>query len=214
MLTTRGPQQARSHATHARLIEAAAECLVQKGYAGTSTQAVAQGAGVSQGALFKHFPSKAELLGAAVQHLLASLVRSFQGELARRLSGAAGGGSRERVGPAVGALWAVFRSAELSALLEVYVAARTDAVLEAQLGPALEAHNAQILDEARRLFPEAASHPEFEGAIAAVVYAMQGAAVGVFGPAARDDGANLAFFERLALRELGHLTSTERGRHG
>ncbi len=205
MSTVRAPQQARSQATHARLIEAAAECLVRGGYAGTGTQAVAQAAGVSQGALFKHFPSKAELLGAAVSHLLGSLVEAFRGEALRRLAGARGGGALERVGPAVGALWAVFRSAELSALLEVYVAARTDPVLEARLAPALEAHNAHILDEARRLFPEAAAHPEFEGAIGAVVYAMQGVVVGVFGPAARDDAAHVAFFERLARRELEPL---------
>lgn len=205
MTTTRGPQQARSQATHAKLIEAAAECLVQKGYAGTSTQAVAQAAGVSQGALFKHFPSKAELLGAAVAHLLGSLVGMFRGEAGQRFERAMGGGLLERVGVAVGALWAVFRSAEMSALLEVYVAARTDPVLEARLGPALEAHNGHIFDEARRLFPEVAAHPEFEGAIGAVVYAMQGVLVGLFGPAARDDAANLAFFERLARRELGPL---------
>ncbi|HEU4537866.1 MAG TPA: helix-turn-helix domain-containing protein [Polyangiaceae bacterium] len=202
MVTLRGPQQARSQATHARLIEAAVDCLVRQGYAGTSTQAVAQAAGVSQGALFKHFPSKAELLGAAVSHVLASLVGAFRLELGRRREGATPG---DRVGPAVGALWAVFRSAELSVLLEVYVAARTDPVLEARLGPALAAHNGHIIDEARRLFPEVAGHPGFEGAVGAVVYAMQGAVVGLFGPAARDDAANLAFFERLARRELGHL---------
>ncbi|HEU4412205.1 MAG TPA: TetR/AcrR family transcriptional regulator [Polyangiaceae bacterium] len=208
MTTVRGPQQARSQATRARLIEAAAECLVQRGYAGTSTQAVAQGAGVSQGALFKHFPSKAELLGAAVAHLLASLVGMFRREAGRRL-GRAKGGALGRVGPAVGALWAVFRSAEMSALLEVYVAGRTDPVLEARLGPALEAHNGHILDEARRLFPEVASHPEFEGAVGAIVYAMQGVVVGLFGAAARDDAANLAFFERLARREIGPLLAGE-----
>ncbi len=223
MTVVRGPQQARSHATHARLIEATVECLVRQGYAGTSTQAVAQAAGVSQGALFKHFPSKAELLGAAVAHLLASLVGAFRLELGRRFGGAGGAfgesGSEglgglawpmgERVGPAVGALWAVFRSAELGALLGVYVAARTDPVLEARLGPALAVHNEHIVDEARRLFPEVAARPEFEGAIGAVVYAMQGAVVGLFGPAARDDAANLAFFERLARRELGALFGGE-----
>ena len=65
----RRTQQERRDSTRTRLLEATVECLVELGYARTTTLAVAQRAEVSQGALFKHFPTKAALLGAAVERL-------------------------------------------------------------------------------------------------------------------------------------------------
>jgi AcrR family transcriptional regulator len=47
--------------TRARLVEAAAEVLEAGGYAAASVQAIADRAGVSAGALYRHFPSKADL---------------------------------------------------------------------------------------------------------------------------------------------------------
>jgi AcrR family transcriptional regulator len=48
-------------ATRARLVAAARELLEEGGYAGASVQAVADRAGVSAGALYRHFASKAEM---------------------------------------------------------------------------------------------------------------------------------------------------------
>ncbi len=201
----RVPQQARSHATRARLVEAAAAMLVAHGYAGASTAVVAQAAGVSQGALFKHFPSKAQLLGACVAEILARFFETFREDAGARLLAIRPRTVEERIPPAIAALWSIFRSPELRAVFEVYVAARTEPALEVELAPILASHRLRIQAEARALFPELASHPDFEGAIDAIVYAMQGVAVGVFGPEARDDAKNLAFFERLAFRELEHV---------
>jgi len=47
--------------TRRRLVEAAGELLEEGGYAAASVQAVADRAGVSAGALYRHFASKAEL---------------------------------------------------------------------------------------------------------------------------------------------------------
>ena len=48
-------------ATRERLVDAARALLEEGGYAATSVLAVADRAGVSAGALYRHFPSKAEL---------------------------------------------------------------------------------------------------------------------------------------------------------
>ena len=61
--------QKRSVATRAALLDAAIECLVKRGYAATTTIETARRAGVSRGAELHHFPSKAELLTTAVDHL-------------------------------------------------------------------------------------------------------------------------------------------------
>lgn len=51
----------RPDGTRDRLVRAAREVLERGGYAGASVIAIAERAGVSAGALYRHFPSKAEL---------------------------------------------------------------------------------------------------------------------------------------------------------
>lgn len=52
-----------------RLIDAAEQCLTAKGIRATTVSEVAEVAGVSRGWLYRHFPDKSELLGAAVVRL-------------------------------------------------------------------------------------------------------------------------------------------------
>ena len=56
------PQQERSRATQARLLEATVECLVEHGWSGTTTTVVAERAGVSRGAQLHHYPTRAALV--------------------------------------------------------------------------------------------------------------------------------------------------------
>lgn len=44
-----------------QIIDAAKRCFARHGYAGTTTRSVAAAAGISEGLLFKHFPTKAAL---------------------------------------------------------------------------------------------------------------------------------------------------------
>jgi AcrR family transcriptional regulator len=65
MTTKRRDEAARprpDEPTRARLVRAAREVLERGGYAGASVLAIARRAGVSAGALYRHFPSKAELI--------------------------------------------------------------------------------------------------------------------------------------------------------
>lgn len=52
-----------------RLIDAAEACLREKGIRATTVSEVAEAAGVSRGWLYRHFPDKAALLGAALVRL-------------------------------------------------------------------------------------------------------------------------------------------------
>lgn len=52
-----------------RLIDAAEQCLSTKGIRATTVSEVAELAGVSRGWLYRHFPDKAALLGAAIVRL-------------------------------------------------------------------------------------------------------------------------------------------------
>src|SRR5215831_19475699 len=77
-------QQQRRDETRRALLDAAVESLIEVGFARTTTLEVQRRAAVSRGALLHHFPSKAELLVAAVDHLAkmrAAEMKSFASQL-------------------------------------------------------------------------------------------------------------------------------------
>ncbi len=53
-------------ATRDRIVAAALEVFVEKGYSGTRVQDIAERAGVTAGALYVHFPNRAKLLAEAI----------------------------------------------------------------------------------------------------------------------------------------------------
>lgn len=61
------PVQARSRHTVQSILEATAQVLVQLGYAGTTTGAVAERAGVSIGTLYQYYPNKEALVAGLIE---------------------------------------------------------------------------------------------------------------------------------------------------
>lgn len=112
-----------------RLLEATVQCLAEHGWSGTSTTLVSQRAGVSRGAQLHHFPTKNDLVVAAVEHL--ALIR--RDELAQAAAQLPTGARRTRA--VLEMLGEHFTSDVFSAALELWVAARSDATLLAALGP-------------------------------------------------------------------------------
>ena len=125
----RVPQEERTRLMRARLLEACVDCLVEQGFAGTSTTLVSERAGVSRGAQLHHFPTKNDLVVAAVEHL--TEVRGA--ELAAAASRLPSGPRRTRA--VLQMLGDHFASPVFTAALELWVAARTDPVLLAAVAP-------------------------------------------------------------------------------
>ncbi|CAM3499123.1 TetR/AcrR family transcriptional regulator [Nocardioides zeicaulis] len=129
MTSTRVPQADRTRAMRARLLEATVELLVERGFAGTSTTLVSERAGVSRGAQLHHFPTKNDLVVAAVEHLT-----ELRGaELAEAVA-ALPQGRRDRRA-VLRMLGDHFTSPVFAAALELWVAARTDEALLAAVAP-------------------------------------------------------------------------------
>jgi AcrR family transcriptional regulator len=169
----RRTQEERRAETRGRVLEAALACLAELGYGGTTTTAVAERAGVSRGAQLHHFPTRAALIAAAVEHLYAGLRADYERAFAR-LSPAA-----DRLGASIDLLWRVWHDPRLTAVIELHVAARTDAELEAALRPVAEAHREHIVRLARRLFPrEALAERRFRALLDVVQETLRGMAVG------------------------------------
>jgi AcrR family transcriptional regulator len=116
----RRTQSERTAETREALLEAAIACLVDVGYAGTTTRLVAGRAGVSRGAQTHHFPTKPELVAAAIEYLFDQQATHF-----RDVFGAHPRDQRTLEG-ALEILWDIVRGPSYAAVLEVTVAARTD----------------------------------------------------------------------------------------
>jgi len=116
----RRTQAQRSAATRVRLLEATLQCLDDLGYARTSTPEIARRAGLSRGAQLHHFPTKAELVTGAVEHLWARRHEEFLAAFARVPPGA------DRLAAAIDILWEMMSGATFRAWVEIAVASRTD----------------------------------------------------------------------------------------
>ncbi|WP_422734593.1 TetR/AcrR family transcriptional regulator [Micromonospora sp. WMMD558] len=127
--STRVPQQERSRATQARLLEATVDCLVEHGWSGTTTTVVATRAGVSRGAQLHHYPTKAALVTAAVAHLAERRAEELRIEAEALPAGP------QRLDRVVDLLAAAFTGPLFVAALELWVAARTDRELREALVP-------------------------------------------------------------------------------
>ena len=70
-----GTRQRRKETRPQELLDAALALFVEKGFAATRAEEVAQHAGVSKGTLYLYYPSKEELFKAVVRHNVVSLIQ-------------------------------------------------------------------------------------------------------------------------------------------
>jgi AcrR family transcriptional regulator len=125
---SRTPQGERTRAMRQRLMEATVDCLVELGWAGTTTTVVSQRAGVSRGAQLHHFPTKYDLVVAAVGHL----TERRRDDMRREAADLPEDGRTRAI---LEILSKQFTSPVFFAALELWVAARTDAELRKSVAP-------------------------------------------------------------------------------
>jgi AcrR family transcriptional regulator len=144
----RRTQEERSEETRGRLLDATIASLIDLGYARTTTTEVAKRAGLSRGAQLHHFPTKAELVVAAIGHL----ARSRTDELVAQVD-ALPQDPEDWVDAAIDLLWSTFRGPLFYAALELWVAARTDEELAKHLLPAERQLGREIMSRVVGLLP-------------------------------------------------------------
>lgn len=161
------PLQQRAIDTRAALLDAAIDCLVERGYAATTTIETARRAGVSRGAQLHHFPTKAELMTAAVERLLERRVDEFRKAF---VDVPPGPGRLER---AIDVLWSMYESSCFVAVAELWIAARTDP----ELASAVVEMDRRFIEESRAAYaelfpPENGRDPEFDEMAASFAFAL------------------------------------------
>ncbi|MGO1439613.1 MAG: TetR/AcrR family transcriptional regulator [Brevibacterium yomogidense] len=171
-----GGGQERGRIAKDAILAAAMDCLLEDGYAATTTLRVQQRAGVSRGKLLHHFPSKRVLIASAVKRLMEDRMDAAQeSDFA---DAPAADDVPSRVQWAVRRMWETFFAENFWAAMETWIAARTDPELAGEIVD----HERRVLRRVRetsaKSFGEAVSAaPGFPRTLDLVFTSMRGMAL-------------------------------------
>ncbi len=156
-------------ATRAAIVAAAADCLVDDGYAAWTTRRVAERAGVAQSTLMHHFPARETLLIEAVERLAWGLAQDALQNL--DLTKLRDAKHRSKV---LDQAWKEFTSPQALAAAQLWNAAWSDAQLAAALNELEQRITAILMATAQALFPEEVGRQDFPAVLDAAVMVIRG----------------------------------------
>jgi AcrR family transcriptional regulator len=165
-------QQQRREETVARLLDAGIDTIIDVGYARASAAVIAKRAKVSDGALFRHFPTMGDFMAATAREVMRRQLDAFTKQVAEIPADK----------PALEAALTIMRdltgNPTNTVMYELMVAARTDEKLRATLQEVLTEYAANIYDVAKAL-PGADRFPDdtFIALVAIITNTFDGAAI-------------------------------------
>jgi len=192
----RRTQEERRAATRGALLDAAIACLVEYGYAGTTTGRVCERAGLSRGAHLHHFRTRPALVAAALEELALR-----RGEDIRRQVESLPRGE-EWIEQALDAIWGWFTGPLFEASVDLAAAARTDEELRAQLAPVERRLSHETLRCCRAMLADGPEDPSRDPLIQMTLGTVRGLALlPILDPGNRSARKQWAF-SRARLAEL------------
>jgi AcrR family transcriptional regulator len=192
-----GWQAHKSSTTRDQILDAAIHCIVELGYSGTTTTRIAEKAGMSRGAMLHHFPSRMDVIRAAVDYLHGKRLRAFRRSITNIPAGV------DRVKMAVEGYWGHVTHPMFVAFFELSVAARSDPDLADILRPAQRAFDEEWYRTAQEVFPEWQSDRHaFDLALNLSQYLLEGMAIGYLTHARNYDPAPLLAYLEQCIRAL------------
>jgi len=169
-------QAQKSAMTRDKILDAAIDCFIHEGYTNVTTAKVANAAGVSRGAMLHHFPSKLELIQAAIEYLHDKLVEDFTGRV-QAIPKNLRGKKHRRAG--LDAYWEHLTSDLFMAYHELCVAGRMEPELREILDKSTLTFDQHVRNSTRELFKEWADRGDrFLLAMDVTKFMMEGMAVG------------------------------------
>jgi AcrR family transcriptional regulator len=165
-------QQQRREETVARLLDASINTIIEVGYARASAAVIAKRAQVSDGALFRHFPTMGDFMAATAREVMRRQLGLFTKQVAEIPA------SQPALEAALTIMRDVTGNPTNTVMYELLIAARTDEKLKATLQEVLTEYAANIYDVARSL-PGADQFPPdtFVALVAILTNTFDGAAI-------------------------------------
>ncbi|CAM3121160.1 TetR family transcriptional regulator [Mycobacterium intermedium] len=138
-------QQQRREETVGRLLQASIDTIIEVGYARASAAVITKRAGVSVGALFRHFETMGDFMAATASEVLRRQIETFTKQIAEIPADQ----------PALEAALTILRDITAgpvnAVLYELMMAARTDEKLKATLQQELWQYRAKMYDAAKAM---------------------------------------------------------------
>jgi AcrR family transcriptional regulator len=141
-------QQQRREDTIARLLDASIDTIIEVGYARASAKMITQRAQVSDGALFRHFPTMGDFMAATAQEAGRRLLE------AAAIRVAAIPADKPTLEEALTIVRDVTASPTNTVIYELAVAARTDDKLRQTLRDVMAMYMAEIFETVRAVLPD------------------------------------------------------------
>jgi len=169
-------QAQKSAMTRDRILDAAIDCFIKLGYTKVTTAKVSDFAGVSRGAMLHHFPSKLELIRAAIEYLHDKLLEDYTLKVSS-IPGTLTGKARRRAG--LEAYWEHLNADLFVAYHELCIAGRTDPELEEILKQSVARFEEHVRETNHDLFEEWSDRGDrYLLAMDLTKFLMEGMAVG------------------------------------
>jgi AcrR family transcriptional regulator len=156
-----------------RILEAAMRLFAEVGYHAATNALIADTAQLTRGAMLYHFPTREELVAAAIEHIQGARLALFDAAAAMPPPGA-GDATRH----AIAAYWALLAEPPFMAFAELEAAARTDAMVRGRLGPAQAAFDAAQVGAPFAALAQAGHGPRFQASRDLARFLLEGLARG------------------------------------
>jgi AcrR family transcriptional regulator len=147
-----GWQAEKSAMTRTAILEATIECFIELGYANTTTAKIADYAGVSRGAMMHHFPSRIDVLKAAVEYIHAKRIEEYR-QLMANIDVPGREMSHDIIAQSVENAWKYVNLPSFIAYQELLFASRTDEELNSILQPVERDFEQQFHRTTKQVFP-------------------------------------------------------------
>jgi AcrR family transcriptional regulator len=181
----RRTQGERSEQTRRVLIAVTVRSIAEDGYQATTTRRVAELAGVSLGALAHHFPSRLDLIVAAIDDVGRQAVDDLRARIATLPADRA-----RRTSVALDVMWSYFDGALFTVWLRVWLAAAEDAELYRRLAPLERGMAAAVVGAAADLAPDHLPRRVWNRRVGVALDAMRGLALSRIEPRTTDPAAD------------------------
>jgi AcrR family transcriptional regulator len=165
-------QQTKSENTRAVILDATIDCFYELGYGNTTTEKVAKQAGVSRGAMLHHFPSRIDLVRAAVVHLNQRRLQLYTAQELKIQEDA----EHTQISEGIESFWGQLKTPLYTVFHELQVAARTDDDLKEVLEQTSREFDRAWLQATENVFPDLALSEEFIMANRVTKYLLEGMA--------------------------------------
>ena len=168
-----GWQAKKSAMTRQAILDAAIYCIINHGYAQTTTSLIAERAAVSRGAMTHHFPSRSDVLTATIKFLHERRLQEYRA-LAQEYDINSKLTAREQIETVVQMVWKFVTLSATTAYQEILMASRTDPELKRALEPLEKEFEEAFLELVKGLFPRWERREEIETAHDVATFLLTG----------------------------------------